>query len=416
MNKIVVFGAGGRIGLPFAAYMASVGYQVTGVELNAEYVKKLNSGIHVPFKEKELDRLLQIHVGRRLDFVTYDDIMKGSEKGRLYNANDIVILVGTPLNNSTNDSGIALDHSNLESIFGDLNNFPYTMEGKNIWLRSTVEIGQTRRMRDILQTGNLYFWPERVIEGNVIQEFSTLKDIVGTENGKEYSVSVPGKGDVCPVTYEEAEFIKLATNTARYVQFSLANEFTNIAEEFGIDFNKIYELMTDNYPRLDFLSYPGPNVGGPCLSKDPQVFAAHSLLIEGCDIANDTMMENIVRRIGKEPKRVLIIGASFKEDSDDVRGSASLDLYSKLYSLKHDVQFYDDFSEAEEDNVRVIHDIDQYDFFVVMTPHSTTGKLFRHIQRNAKDGSKLINYWGAKVPFNRDSSSYIDIGNSRKGI
>lgn len=415
MNKIVVFGAGGRIGLPFSAYMASIGYQVTGVELNDEYVKKLNSGIHVPFREKGLDQLLVNYTGKRLEFVTYDAIMLGKEKHRLENARDIVVLVGTPLKKYSKyeDREIALDHSNLEALFGDLNDFDLTQ--KNIWLRSTVEIGQTRRMREILKTGNLYFWPERVIEGNVIHEFSSLRDIVGSENGNEDYVDIPGKGYSYPVTYEEAEFIKLATNTARYVQFSLANEFSNIAEEFGIDFNRIHELMTDGYERLSFLSYPGPNVGGPCLSKDPQVFVPYSLLIEGCDVANDTMLANIIRRIGTEPKRVLIIGSAFKEDSDDVRGSYSLDLYEKLYDMRHDVQFYDDFTESEQDNSRVILEIDQYDFFVLMTPHSTTGKLFRHIKRNAKDGSKLINYWGAKVPFERNPSSYIDIAESRKG-
>src|SRR5210317_1989307 len=111
MKRTMVFGAGGRIGLPLSAYISKFS-PVYGVELEQEYVDKLNTGVHVPFRESGLAELLAKSVNKEgwLEFVTYEDAIKD----KLKHTDEYVIMIGTPKKDDT------LDTSGIFKIIDDL--------------------------------------------------------------------------------------------------------------------------------------------------------------------------------------------------------------------------------------------------------------------------------------------------------
>jgi UDP-N-acetyl-D-mannosaminuronic acid dehydrogenase len=135
----------------------------------------------------------------------------------------------------------------------------------------------------------------------------------------------------------EAEIAKLFTNSWRYVQFAIANQFYMMAESYGLDFYKIYHMLTHNYPRA--ASYPQPGLAaGPCLFKDTmQLSAFHSnsfFLGHAAMLINEGLPDFLVRRLkDRVPLRrrvVGILGMAFKAESDDCRDSLSYKLAKKL--------------------------------------------------------------------------------------
>lgn len=379
-RNAVVYGAAGRIGLPFSVWLSGKFDNVVGIDINETEVNKLNSGQYVPFKEYGLkDKLSQAVKTGRLSFSGPSE----DHQSIVENANAVFIVVGTPLMPDGH-----LDHGPLLSIVNTLKS-SYKMNSP--WLlviRSTVEIGTTDYIKDLWPSDEfnnpptVVFWPERVMEGNALNEFDDLPSIIGLPKGTNY-INIAhwksvfcgrnNKEDLITVSAKEAEFMKLATNTARMMHFAIANKLYFLALENGIEFDDIFTKMKWRYPRLDFMSYPGP-VGGPCLSKDWSAFGSQDSYLQNIVSVNTTKWYEMIHNELIQtplPKRVLIVGGSFKAESDNMRDSNAIELKNfltkKIPRGLITLDVYDPV--VDPDNIILNDEIGKYDAFVIMTPH-----------------------------------------------
>jgi UDP-N-acetyl-D-mannosaminuronic acid dehydrogenase len=131
----------------------------------------------------------------------------------------------------------------------------------------------------------------------------------------------------------EAELTKIFANVWRYIQFATANQFFMIATDRGLDFYRIYDALTRDYPRMAGLPRSG-FAAGPCLFKDTMQLAAatehHFALGQAAMLINeglpDFVVKHLKRRYPLSEMTVGILGMAFKGDSDDPRESLSYKL------------------------------------------------------------------------------------------
>ena len=138
---------------------------------------------------------------------------------------------------------------------------------------------------------------------------------------------------------EEAELAKLFTNTWRYIKFAAANQFYVMANDHGLDFERIRKALAHDYPRA--ADMPGAGfAAGPCLFKDTMQLAAFTdnsfVLGHSAMLVNEGLPLYLVSRLEKRHdlanSAVGILGMAFKGESDDIRSSLS-------YKLKRILEF-----------------------------------------------------------------------------
>jgi UDP-N-acetyl-D-mannosaminuronic acid dehydrogenase len=281
-------------------------------------------------------------------------------------------------------------------------------EGQQIILRSTVSPGTTDRIKQIIEfkTGmtegvdfDLIYAPERVLQGKTLSEIKSLPHIVGAYSEESFNrignfVNTFSRSTRHFVKPVEAEIGKLITNTARYVNFALANEFHMIADLYGANINKIIDACNEGYPRLN-LPGPGANVGGPCLSKDGWFLVEKvpfsDLFVTSFRI-NEGMPAHIVSKLGQEEniESVVILGMSFKGNIDDTRNSVSFKLKKQLELRGYDVRCLDPHV-PEYSDWSVIEGVDA---LVLMTPHKEFADLYRIMELAKNPDALVVDIWG----------------------
>ena len=348
--KVCVVGTG-HIGLPLAAVLADVGFDVTGFDTNDDFVSRVNTTSAADFREDGLDELLSKHLRKSLTLTSSPPA-----------GQDVyIITVGTPLesgNQRPNLDRIRVAVQRLAVGFG-----PDPL----IILRSTVSIGTTRNivLPEILrhtQRFGLAFCPERTIEGKAIPEMRSLPQVVGglDEESAERAESIfrlitPKLVRVSSL--EAAEMIKLINNTYRDLTFAFANEVALIAERMGLSASEMIHAANVDYPRSN-VAQPG-FVGGPCLEKDALILI-DSLrkidfkpkVIEEARKINQALPDHVATRIIQELRglrrssahaKIFITGFAFKGRpvTEDVRGSAAIPLMRRLQSSRVEVWGHD---------------------------------------------------------------------------
>ena len=333
-KDICVIGGCGHVGLPIALCFADKGLKVNVYDINRETVDMVNNGI-MPFLENGCEKLLKNNIGNNLYVSTDPDTISESKF--------VIIVIGTPVDEFLNpDRGI------FKKFINDY--YKYFSDGQTLILRSTVYPGTSDWLNDYLRKKrkkiDVSFCPERIAEGKAIEEIYNLPQIVSS-----YKASVTIRvsnlfkkltKDIIVLDPTEAELAKLYTNSWRYIQFAIANQFYMLANANGKDFYKIYNAMTFKYPRTQ--SFPKAGfAAGPCLFKDTmqlssfdnnQFFLGHSAML-----VNEGMpafiVDQLQRKFDLKNKKIGILGMAFKAESDDKRSSLSyklkkiLDLNSK---------------------------------------------------------------------------------------
>jgi UDP-N-acetyl-D-mannosaminuronic acid dehydrogenase len=176
---------------------------------------------------------------------------------------------------------------------------------------------------------------------------------------------------------EEAELAKLFTNSWRYIKFAVANQFFMIANDYGIDFDKVRTALRHNYPRATDL--PGAGfAAGPCLLKDTMQLAAFNN--NGFTLGHASMMINeglplylishLERNHDLSTKTVGILGMAFKPESDDRRDSLSYKLKRILRFKAAAVLCTDPYVRDDPELVPLEHVLSEADVLVVGTPHA----------------------------------------------
>lgn len=385
---VCIVGGGGHIGLPLGLAWAQEGQKVVAYDINQKTVDLVNQK-KMPFLEDGAQEVLE-KVLHTSFWITID-------KDSIRKSKFIVVVIGTPVDEHLNPQ-----FNLFRKFFADL--LPYLDDSQHIILRSTVYPGSTKRIKDFLLNNGkktkVSFCPERIVQGKAMEELYTLPQIVSscsqealTEVTQLFSLFTP---KVLSVSFLEAELAKLFINSWRYMQFAVANQFYQIAEQNGVDFYNIYDAVTRDYERSKGFSKAGFSAG-PCLFKDTMQLASFGdnafFLGHSAMLVNEGMPNFVVKRLKQthdlKTKTVGVLGMAFKANNDDKRESLSYKL-KKILEMEcyrvvcSDVYIHDDgFVSAQQL-------IDQSDIIILATPHKEYKTLQIPKEKIAVD---IWNYW-----------------------
>ncbi|NLH96714.1 MAG: nucleotide sugar dehydrogenase [Clostridiaceae bacterium] len=334
----------GYVGLPLAVEKAKAGYRVIGFDIQEQKVRMVNDGIN--------------YIGD----VVPADLRKIVGSGRLKATGDysfiadvdcVAICVPTPL-----DDYFQPDISYVVNSTREIAR--YLHKGMLVVLESTTYPGTTEEVvKPVLEAAGLEcgrdfylaFSPERVDPGNKIYKTKNTPKVVGgvtpdcTEVAAALYNNVLDSEVFRASSPRVAEMEKILENTFRNVNIALANEMAIICDKMGIDVWEVIEAAkTKPYGFMPF--YPGPGVGGHCIAVDPfyltwkaREYGYHTKLIETAGEINNYMPEfvlertmKILNRFGKplNGSEILVLGAAYKQDIDDIRESPALKVMDLL--------------------------------------------------------------------------------------
>ncbi len=390
---VAVIGGAGRVGFGMCMVLADAGHQVYGIDIDAEACRRIMNG-ELPFSESQGEAYLQRALSSRRLVMT-------TEFCHIAEADVIILVVGTPIDEHFNPN-----LQPLSQAIGSVNS--YLKPGHLLILRSTVSPGTTDRVKTLIeqQTGLavgkelfLVFAPERVVQGQAIREIVQIPQLIGSFDDASYERAEAFfktflQTRCFKLTPVEAEIGKLMTNMTRYVQFALANEYYLIADLFGANIHKVIDACTYEYPRLH-LPTPGPNVGGPCLSKDGYFLLERLPFPELISVAfkiNESMPAYLVRKLEQLPgiARVAILGMAFKADNDDTRNSLSFKLKKQLENANYDVVCVDPNVQGQAG----LPALAGMECVMVMSPHQQFRSLESIVNAVGNDACVYIDLWG----------------------
>lgn len=391
-DDVCIIGGAGHVGLPLALVFAAAGQRVTIYDLNEATLQQIGRG-EMPFIEYGAQPLLD-------EALKNGRLRLSSDARDIALARAVVIAIGTPVDEYLNPKLRA-----LLDLFTAIR--PYLDPEQTIVIRSTVFPGTCRHVARALESQGghwkIAYCPERIAQGYAVRELRDLPQIVSgcSPDAVEaatalFSTIAPG---IVPLEVEEAELAKLFTNAWRYIQFAAANQFYMVAENIGLDFNKVRSAMVEGYGRAATLPSAG-FAAGPCLLKDTMQLAAFNANIFALGHAAMTVNEGlpnfIVERLRQRhvlaESRVGILGMAFKADIDDIRDSLSYKLGKILRFHGAQVSYSDEFAKdptfvTKEDLLASV------DVAIIGVPHSA----YRGLAVPAQ--VELIDIWGiAKAP------------------
>lgn len=341
MFRVLCVG-GGHVGLPLSLRFWEVGNDVTVLDIDPAKMEAVQRGV-MPFMEQGCDQVLAEAARRdRFRALTYADEALDVAIAR---ADYVVMTLGTPL---------GTDYTfRFDQYFHVLDRLvPHLSAGVTLIVRSTVAPHFTRNVisarvaaaRDWIPGRDFFaaFCPERLVQGKALADIDDLPEIVGADDpetarrAESLFLSLGRDKLIHHVTTVEAELSKLYLNTFRYTLFGLANEFAQIAEQYGADLYAILDAANGGYPRGG-IPRPGPS-RGPCLGKDTATlaFASTTGLIPHAAIKTN---ENLVIRVAHDlgaalgslvNRRITVLGRAFKADTDDVRDNLTDPLINLL--------------------------------------------------------------------------------------
>ena len=363
--RITVIGTG-YLGATHAAAMAESGFEVLGVDVDKAKIEALARG-EVPFYEPGLSELLATNVASgRLRFTT--DYAEAAEFGDLH-----FIGVGTPQHPRTNAADLSQVEGAIDAL-APLLRRPCTVVGK-----STVPVGTAARMRERLQSQapagtdvDLVWNPEFLREGFAVADTLTPDRIVIGVHAPAAAGEPPTRDEqvmrrvyapmielgspFLVMDYATSELVKVAANSFLATKISFINAMAEVCEATGADVTRLAEAIGyDERIGRRFLR-AGIGFGGGCLPKDIRAFmsrAGELGVSDALSFLRDVDGINTRRRqatvaLARElvggrfvGKRIAVLGAAFKPDSDDVRDSPALDIAAAIYTSGGDVVVHD---------------------------------------------------------------------------
>lgn len=344
--RISVIGCG-YLGAVHAACMAKLGHEVIGIDVDEKKIGEL-SAARAPFFEPGLEELLRdVQETGRLSFTTDLSAAAGSAVH--------FICVGTPQKKGEN----AADLTYVDAAVTGL--LPYLLPGDVVVGKSTVPVGTASRLADLLHAeqplAHLVWNPEFLREGHAVAD--TLRPdrfVYGVPDGLEdhpavtvldavYATPLSAGTPRLVTDHPTAELVKAAANSFLATKISFINAMAEVCEAAGADVTQLADAigMDDRIGRK-FLN-AGIGFGGGCLPKDIRAFMARAGEL-GADQALTFLREvdaiNMRRRVRVVElarvlcdgsllgKRVTVLGAAFKPESDDVRDSPALSIAAQL--------------------------------------------------------------------------------------
>ncbi|MBI5951650.1 MAG: nucleotide sugar dehydrogenase [Chloroflexi bacterium] len=354
--KIAILGLG-YVGLPLAVVFGEAGFNVTGVDPDKRKIAALAEGkSYIPdVKTEAVEKLVK---GGRFTATADFSVLKDMDA--------VSICVPTPLR-QTGDPDMSFIISAMDELA------KYMHKGMVVVLESTTYPGTTRELllpklgaEKNLVIGEdwfLAFSPERVDPGR--EDFTTINtpkvlggitEVCGEVAAVWYEGAIKNVHKVS--TAEAAEMSKLLENTFRMINIGLVNELAIMCERLGVDVWEVIDAAATK--PFGFMKFtPGPGLGGHCIPIDPlylswkmKSFNYNARFIELASEINTNMPRYVVSRLmeglnerGKPLKgsKVLVLGAAYKPDIDDVRESPSLDVIGLLRQKGALVEYHDPY-------------------------------------------------------------------------
>ena len=351
--KLSVIGTG-YLGATHAACMASLGFEVIGYDTDTSKIDLLSKA-KVPFYEPDLEELLaaQIKSGRLTFTKNIND---------LTTADVHFICVGTPQVKSGNAADLSYVNSALEGIA------KIVKPGGLVVGKSTVPVGTASKLRDRLIALNpkadLAWNPEFLREGFAVED--TLKPnrlVVGVVSDEAekilkevYAANLKENIPWVRADLPTAELVKVAANSFLATKISFINAMAEVCEASSGDITVLAKAIGYD-PRIGsrFLQ-AGIGFGGGCLPKDIRAFMARAEelgakqaveFLKEIDAINLRARQRIIELVRKDlsndlsGKKIAVLGAAFKPDSDDVRDSPALDISAQIQAAGAIVTVHD---------------------------------------------------------------------------
>ncbi len=355
--KITVIGCG-YLGATHAACMASLGFEVLGVEIDPTRRTALERGV-LPFFEPDLPELLveQVESGR-LRFTS--DIAEAAAFGDVH-----FVCVGTPQRADGHGADLTFVDAAVTDLAEHLTR-PALVVGK-----STVPVGTAARLQEILTSTapageqvELAWNPEFLREGFAVKDtlepdrlvFGVLSEAAEATLRQVYAEAL---GNGCPLVvtdFPTAELVKVAANSFLATKISFINAMAELCDVTGANVVTLADAIGfDERIGRKFLN-AGLGFGGGCLPKDIRAFTARAdelgvkdalRFLHEIDRINMRRRKRVIKIAraelgGRLPgKKITILGAAFKPNSDDIRDSPALDVAHKLHELGVQVTVHD---------------------------------------------------------------------------
>jgi len=383
---ITIVGGLGHVGLPLGIVFASKGLKVCLNDINEEVAKTVLNG-SLPYVEYGAESLLKDSLGN-------GNLTVSLNPKCIADAKYVIIAIGTPVDEYLNPK----TRQFLEFI-KDIKK--YLNPSQIIIVRSSVFPRMCNQIMNVLghdKGWHLAYCPERIVQGYAVQELGNLPQVVAgfTDHAIEGASSLFEKisTKIIHSTMGEAELIKLFSNSWRYIQFAIANQFYMIANDFGEDYDRIRSSMIDGYDRAKGLPSAG-FAAGPCLFKDTMQLVSFNnnqfLLGHAAMNVNESLPNYIVNNLKKEfdlsQKTVGILGMAFKADVDDTRDSLSYKLGKILRFEGAKVLYSDEFANNPDfSSIKSL--IKSSDIIIIGAPHSIYKGLI------IPDNIKVVDLWG----------------------
>jgi len=384
-TDICIIGGAGHVGLPLSIAFANTGKSVMVYDINESNLVRIENG-QMPFFENGAQEKLREVIGKTLFTTTSPE--------SIALADFVIVIIGTPVDEHLNPT-----FQDMRKFFDQI--IPFLNNNQIVILRSTVYPGLTEKTRNILKSRlpdiEVCFCPERIAEGKAMEELHTLPQIVSGFNSK--AVERTEKlfknltEDIIRLSPMEAELAKLFTNSWRYIQFAIANQFFMIAKSSNLDFYKIYEAMTFKYPRAEGFPKPGWTAG-PCLFKDTMqisafaknnFFLGHSAMLINEGLPN-FIIDDLKKQNNLESSTVGILGMAFKAESDDKRESLSYKL-KKILEIEALAVFCSDAYINNENFISEVALIEKCDIIIIGAPHAQ----YKNLDFSNKN---VVDVWG----------------------
>ncbi len=354
MKKIGIVGLG-YVGLPLSLRYAEAGYEVTGFDIDSNKIEQLEQG-------KSYFKHINNHAIQNMVEHGFEATSDFSKVTRM---DALIICVPTPLNK--------FKEPDLSFVVGTMETLiPHLVQGQTLSLESTTYPGTTDEIiKPMLEKAGftigenffLVYSPEREDPGN--HDFSTrnIPKVVGACTpsclAKSKELYHKAIDQLVPVSSTRAaELTKLLENIHRSVNIGLMNEMKVIADRMQID---IYEVIRAAATKpFGFVPYyPGPGLGGHCIPIDPfyltwkaKEYGLNTRFIELAGEINSDMPKWVVGKVADtlnlkkksiNGSRVLVLGAAYKKNVDDMRESPSVELMTMLSEKGANVDYSDPY-------------------------------------------------------------------------
>ena len=374
MNLVVI--GTGYVGLVTGVGFASLGNTVDFIDLDEKKVSKL-SNKQVPFYEPGLEEHFQNNeTFSRMSFTSsYEEID--------WESTDVAfICVQTPNNLETN----SVDTRFLESAITEINSLNNTK--LVVTVKSTIPPYEIEKVCNKvgMDKNEITFNPEFLREGTAIEDFfKPDRIVIGGNDPKKLSVLkelyISFDAELIETDPISSQLIKYLANTYLPLRLSFVNEAARL-----IDYSKGNQQDVLKGVGLDsrigsHYFRPSPAWGGSCFPKDlievnnfykkgEVMLPLISNIVESNDIQSKWTVNKLTSILSNENiNSVLLIGAAFKEDTDDLRNSPTLDIYKMLIQKGVNTFIYDEMVELDEYNsVDNLDDISDKTLVVLMYP------------------------------------------------